>query len=59
MLVLEQAGELVGLAVETLEGRRDVARRTLSPGVPPLRWRADDGLAVLDLGGAAGAAGGG
>jgi purine-binding chemotaxis protein CheW len=49
VLVLEQAGELVGLAVERLEGRRDVARRTLSPGVPPLRWRAAEGLAVLDL----------
>ena len=50
VLVLEQAGELVGLAVETLEGRCDVARRTLSPGATPLRWLAADGLSVLDLG---------
>jgi purine-binding chemotaxis protein CheW len=50
VLVLEQAGELVGLAVETLEGRCDVARRALSPGPAPLRWRGDDGLSVLDLG---------
>jgi purine-binding chemotaxis protein CheW len=49
VLVLEQEGELVGLAVEALEGRRDVALRTLSPGTPPLRWLADDGLAVLEL----------
>ena len=49
VLVLEHAGELVGLAVEALEGRRDVARASLSPGQPPLRWRADDGLAVLEL----------
>jgi purine-binding chemotaxis protein CheW len=49
VLVLEQAGELVGLAVEGLEGRRDVARRTLSPGTSPIRWRGADDLAVIDL----------
>jgi purine-binding chemotaxis protein CheW len=50
VLVLEQAGELVGLAVEALEGRRDLSRSTLSPAASPLRWRAADGLAVLELG---------
>jgi purine-binding chemotaxis protein CheW len=59
VLVLEQAGELVGLAVEALEGRRDVALRALSPGTPPLRWLADDGLAVLDLPALLAARGGG
>ena len=49
VLVLEQDGELVGLAVESLEGRQDVAPSSLSPGTPPLRWLGDDGLAVLDL----------
>ncbi len=59
VLVLEQAGELVGLAVEALEGRRDVARRTLSPGSAPLRWRAADGLPVLDVGALVAPRGGG
>jgi purine-binding chemotaxis protein CheW len=49
VLVLEQAGELVGLGVEGLEGRRDVSRHALRAEVPPHRWRAEDGLAVLDL----------
>ena len=49
VLVVELGGELVGIAVEGLEGRRDVARSTLTPGAPPLRWRGADGLAVLEL----------
>ena len=49
VLVVEHEGELVGIAVEGLEGRRDVARRTLAPGTSPLRWRGADGLAVLEL----------
>ena len=49
VLVVEQDGELVGIAVEELEGRRDVARRTLLAEASPLRWRGADGLAVLEL----------
>jgi purine-binding chemotaxis protein CheW len=49
VLVVEHDGELVGIAVEGLEGRRDVARRTLGEAASPLRWRGADGLAVLEL----------
>jgi purine-binding chemotaxis protein CheW len=59
VLVLEQAGELVGLAVEALEGRSDVSRRGLVAADPPRRWRAEGGLAVLDLGALLAARGGG
>jgi chemotaxis signal transduction protein len=59
VLVLEQAGELVGLAVEALDGRHDVARCTLSPGASPIRWRAADGLAVIDPGALVAPRGGG
>jgi purine-binding chemotaxis protein CheW len=59
VLVLEHAGELVGLAVETLEGRRDLPRRTLAAAPAPRRWLGEDGLAVLDLEALLAARGGG
>lgn len=49
VLVVEHEGELVGIAVEELEGRRDVPRRALVPGPSPRRWTGPDGLAVLEL----------
>jgi len=51
VVVLEDAGELFGVAVEDLEGRIDLEREKLaSTSDGPFSWIAPDRLAVLDLG---------
>lgn len=50
VVVLEDAGELFGVAVEDLEGRIDLERDKLaSASDGPFAWIAPDRLAVLDL----------
>ncbi len=50
VVVLEDAGELFGVAVEDLEGRIDLEREKLaSTSDGPFSWIAPDRLAVLDL----------
>ena len=50
VVVLEDGGELFGLAVEELEGRIDLEREALATsGDGPFSWIAPDRLAVLDL----------
>ena len=61
VVVVEEDGDVFGLAVETLEGRQDLPLAGLSrPAAGPFRWIAPDRLAVLDLaqleGGTTGAA---
>jgi purine-binding chemotaxis protein CheW len=51
VVVLEDGGELFGLAVEELEGRIDLEPETLATSSDgPFSWIAPDRLAVLDLG---------
>jgi purine-binding chemotaxis protein CheW len=62
VVVVEEDGDVFGLAVETLEGRQELPLASLSrPASGPFRWLAPDRLAVLDLarieGGPAGATG--
>ena len=50
VVVLEDAGELFGVAVEDLEGRIDLEREKLaSSSDGPFAWIAPDRLAVLDI----------
>lgn len=50
VVVVEEAGDAFGLAVEALEGRVEVAREGLAAAAGgPYRWVAADGLALLDL----------
>lgn len=50
VVVLEDGGELFGVAVEDLEGRIDLEREKLaSSSDGPFAWIAPDRLAVLDL----------
>lgn len=50
VVVLEDAGDLFGLAVEELEGRVDLDRQSLATCAEgPFAWIAPDRLAVLDL----------
>ncbi len=50
VVVLEDGGELFGLAVEELEGRIDLEREALATSSDgPFSWIAPDRLAVLDL----------
>lgn len=50
VVVLEDDGELFGVAVEDLEGRMDLEREKLaSSSEGPFAWIAPDRLAVLDL----------
>ncbi len=50
IVVVEEAGDAFGIAVETLEGRMEVPRAALaSPVSGPFRWVGPDRLAVLDL----------
>jgi purine-binding chemotaxis protein CheW len=49
-VILEDGGELFGVAVEELEGRLDLDRERLAaPSDGPFAWIAPDRLAVLDL----------
>jgi purine-binding chemotaxis protein CheW len=49
-IVIEWAGEAYAIAVERLEGRRDVpSDLVVPPGPGPFKWATSDGLAVLDL----------
>jgi purine-binding chemotaxis protein CheW len=50
VIVLEQGGEAFAVAVEGLDGRRDVpASQVAPPGPGPFKWATSDGLAVVDL----------
>ena len=50
VVVVEEDGDVFGLAVETLEGRQELPLESLSrPASGPFRWIAADRLAVLDL----------
>jgi len=50
VVVLEEGGELFGVAVEEVEGRIDLERDKLATtGDGPFSWIAPDRLAVLDL----------
>jgi purine-binding chemotaxis protein CheW len=50
VVVLEDQGELFGVAVEDLEGRIDLEKEKLATAAEgPFRWIAPDRLAVLDL----------
>jgi purine-binding chemotaxis protein CheW len=57
VVVVERANEAFALAVERLEGRRDVPAGAVAPPSPgPFKWSTADGLAVLDFDGLARAA---
>ncbi len=50
VIVLERAGEAFGIAVASLDGRRDIAAGEIAPPVAgPYKWSTPDGLSVLDL----------
>ena len=50
IVVLEDAGDLFGVAVEDLEGRLDLEREKLASATDgPFAWIAPDRLAILDL----------
>lgn len=50
VIVLERRGEAWGVAVERLEGQRDVPEDEIAPASQaPYKWTSLDGLAVLDL----------
>jgi purine-binding chemotaxis protein CheW len=49
IVIVEQDGELFGLAAEELEGRLEVPRDGLSRSRDPFAWIAPDRLALLDL----------
>ncbi len=50
VIVLEWAGEAYAIAVELLDGRRDVpSGQVVPPGPGPFKWATSDGLSVLDL----------
>ena len=52
VVVLERGGEAYAVAVEQLEGRRDVpSAEVVPPGPGPFKWATADGVAVLDLDG--------
>jgi purine-binding chemotaxis protein CheW len=49
VVVLEQDGELHGLAVEALEGRLELPEESLQPAAAPWVARTADGLGILDV----------
>lgn len=50
VIVIERGGEAWALAVQRLDGRRDVPTAQVVPAGPgPFKWATADGLAVLDL----------
>lgn len=50
ILVVERDGDAFGIAVEVLEGEREVARGEVTPAAfGPFRWVAADRTALLDL----------
>jgi purine-binding chemotaxis protein CheW len=52
VVVLERGGEAYAVAVEQLEGRRDVpSAEVVPPGPGPFKWATVDGMTVLDLDG--------
>lgn len=54
VIVLERGGDTYAVAVEGLDGRRDVpSAEVVPPGPGPFKWATTDGLTVLDLDGLA------
>ena len=54
VIVLEHGGDAFAVAVEALDGRRDVpSAEVVPPGPGPIKWATADGMAVLDLDGLA------
>ena len=54
VIVLERPGDAYAVAVERLDGRRDVpSAEVMPPGPGPFKWATADGMAVLDLDGLA------
>jgi purine-binding chemotaxis protein CheW len=50
VIVLERGAEAFAVAVESLDGRRDVPSAAVAaPGPGPYKWATRDGLVVLDL----------
>jgi purine-binding chemotaxis protein CheW len=50
VIVVERGGEAYAVAVERLDGRRDVpSEQVAPPGPGPFKWSTPDGMAVLDL----------
>lgn len=50
VIVLEREGEAHAIAVERVDGRRDVpSGQVVPPRAGPFKWETSDGLAVLDL----------
>ena len=54
VIVLTWGGEAYAVAVERLDGRRDVpGDQVVPPGPGPYKWATGDGTSVLDLDGLA------
>jgi purine-binding chemotaxis protein CheW len=54
VIVLERAGDAYAVAVELLDGRRDIPSADVVPPRPgPYKWATVDGMAVIDLDGLA------
>jgi purine-binding chemotaxis protein CheW len=54
VIVLERSGDAYAVAVERLDGRRDVPSAEVTPPGPgPFKWATADGMSVLDLDGLA------
>jgi purine-binding chemotaxis protein CheW len=52
VIVLERSGDAYAVAVERLDGRRDVPSAEVAPPGPgPFKWATADGTSVLDLDG--------